>query len=220
MNSFLYCYLISVLMSFLISLISFKFKYPVHLQLFSIFLGITVITEMIANFMLDTFNLTRNYPVYNCFILLQYPLLAYYFKLIITSKSTKYVISLFMIFFPLLWLLSIILIFGLNNWNSYAVMLGDLFVIIVGARYLYELFTSDELIDFKTSPEFWIAAALIFYCCCELPITGILNCLYGETGNSLLNKILQILNIIMYSTFIYAYLCRRMTNTTKSIFSS
>jgi hypothetical protein len=216
MNWLLCCYLVTVLISFLISLISFQFKYPIHLKLFSVFLAITVCTELIANFLLDYLNLKNNYIVYNYFILVQYPLLAYFFRAIIVSKRIKNIAVLFMFIFPAFWLVTTIFVFGLNNWNSYSVMLGDLFVICVASRYLFELFTSDQLINFTVSSEFWIAAALFFYCCCEIPITGLLNYLYGDSGNSFLTSILQILNIIMYLIFIYAFLCRRMTSTTKS----
>lgn len=213
-------YLIILSISFIVSLSSFIFNYPLHLKLFCVFLGITVLTEICANFLVDFLGLQSNYPVYNCFILVQFPLLAYFFKMIISGKRTKKIIDIFCTVFPVFWLLTTIFIFGINNWNSYAVMFGDLFIICVGSKYLYELFTSERLIDFKTSTEFWIAAALIFYSCCELPITGLLNYLYGDSGNAFLTTILQILNIIMYAIFIYAFLCRRMTNTTKSSYSS
>ncbi len=200
-------------MAFAFSLLHFK-KHPLHLKIFSSFLGITLITEICANFLLNVFHLKSNFPVYNIFMLIEYPLLAYYFKLIISSKTTKKIINLFLCLFPIFWFLTTAYIFGLNGWNSYVIMSGDLFIICISARYLYELFTSDNLIDFKRFPEFWIAAALIFYSCCELPITGILN--YLAYHNTSLNNILQVLNIIMYATFIYAFLCRRMTNTTRS----
>ena len=213
MSWLLYIYITFVGFAFLASLFSFRFNYPLHLKIFSILLGITLLTEICANFLLETFNLKSNSPVYNSFLLIQYLLLAGYFRLIIESLKAKKIISLSMVVFPLFWLFTIVFIFTINHFNSYALMFGDLLIICLSARYLYELFTSDSLIDFKKSTEFWIAAALIFYSCCELPITGILN--YLVTNNTSLNSILQVLNIIMYATFIYAFLCRRMTNTTK-----
>ena len=180
-------------------------------------LAITVLTEIFANFLLGALHLNTNYPVYNCFLLVQYVTLGLYFKIIILSKRTKFIIKVFMCLFPLFWLFTDVFIFGLNHWNSYVILVGDLFIICFAARYLYELFTSEKLINFKTSPEFWIAAATIFYSCCELPITGILN--YLATNNRSLNSVLQVLNIIMYLVFIYAFLCKPI-DSTRSSYSS
>jgi uncharacterized membrane protein len=176
-----------------------------------------LLTEICANYMIDILHLESNYPVYYFYMLIQYIMLTYYFRKIISSKTMKTIIDLFLLIFPFFLLLTGIFIFNNSKrWNSYVVMAGDLFTICVSARFLYELFTADKLIDFRKSPEFWIAAALIFYSCCELPITGILNYLYYN--NSPLNGLLQILNIIMYLIFIYAFLCPT-TNFTKSSYS-
>jgi len=202
-------YISVVIVSFLCSLVSFRLHYPFHLKLISILLAITVITEIIANFFLTPFHLRSNFPVYNIYMLIEYPLLALYFRQIIISKIFKKTIGLFLILYPVLWCVIFLFVFHLNEWNSYGIMAGDLFIIIFAARYLYELFTADHLIHFSKHSEFWVAVALIFYSCCELPILGILN-FHEHNWNMTLQllTILQILNIIMYSIFIYAFLCR------------
>ena len=216
MFSLSHIYIAIVIISFLCSLVSFRLHYPFHLKLFSVFLGITALTEIIANFYIGFFHLQSNFPVYNIFMLVQYMLLAFYFRRIISSGIVKKIIDFFLFLFPVFWFITCYFIFGINGWNTYVIMLGDMFIIIVSSRYLYEIFTSNELIHFKKHAEFWIAVALIFYSCCELPITGILN--YLEQDWTLVLKleiVLQILNIVMYSIFIYAFLCR-ITTTTKS----
>jgi hypothetical protein len=204
-----YIYITIVIISFLCSLISFRLHYPFHLKLFSVFLGITALTEITANFLLTPLHLNSNYPVYNIFLVIQFPFLAFYFKQVITSKAFRKGINTFFLCYPVLWLVIILFVYGLNKWNSYGIMAGDLFVIAFAGRYLYELFTAEQLISFRKNSEFWIAIAIIFYSCCELPIMGILNFLVRDWNNTLkLLTILQLLNIIMYSIFIYAYLCR------------
>jgi hypothetical protein len=201
------------ILSFLCSLVSFRLHYLFHLKLFSIVLAITAFTEIVANFGRELFHLSSNYPVYNIFMLVQYVLLAYYYKQIIVSTTTKKIINVFLILYPLFWIFIFTFVYSLFQWNTYGVMFGDLFIIIFSARYLYELFTSERLVSLGRHAEFWIAVALIFYSCCELPITGILNYLVHDWQNNQhtilkLFSILQILNIVMYSTFIYAFLCR------------
>jgi len=176
--------------------------------LFSVFLGITTLAEIIANFFISVFHLKFNFPVYNIFMLIEYPLLAFYFSQIISSDTFKKIIISFIFFYPVLWCITFFSILKKHEFNSYGVMGGDLFIVIICARYLYELFTSTKLILFKKHAEFWIAIGLMFYSCCELPITGILNFLEQDWQMvRQLSIVLQILNIIMYSIFIYAFLC-------------
>jgi hypothetical protein len=211
-------YFIVLSISFFCSLISFRLHYPFHLKLFSVFLGITVITEICAVFLLGLFHLKTNYPVYNSFMLVEYVLYAWYFSFIIESKKIKKIVRYFIFLMPEIWMATIFLAFGMKRWDSYMVMFGDCFLIILCVINFYELFASEKLIDLKTSPEFWISVGTFVYSCCELPITGILNFL-GENYASLvsqLENVLQILNIIMYSIFTYAFLCPILTNTTKS----
>ena len=156
-------------------------------------------------------------PIYYVFMLFEYPLVAWYFRMIIKSRRARTAINIFFFAFPVFWFVTVAFIFGINSWNSYVVMVGDTFLICLCAIFLYELFTDKTLVNLKECTEFWIAAASIFYCACELPIMGILNFLtknYETLAMQLLN-VLQVLNIIMYITFIYAYLCRLKTSIMK-----
>jgi hypothetical protein len=156
-------------------------------------------------------------------MVIQYPILAIYYKQVLVSKIIRKALNVFIILYPLFWLSIFLFVYGSNQWNAYAIMVGDLFIIIFSVLYLFELFTAERLVAFAKHSEFWIAVALIFYSCCELPITGIINDLVQDwwnywnrpvkqifTGFSLttLYTILRILNIILYSTFIYAFVCR------------
>lgn len=210
-------YFIVLIISFLSSLICFRLDYPFHLKFFSIFLGLTLLTESCAVFWLPFFHLNTNYPIYNFYFLFAYLSYSYYFSLIITSKISKTFIRYFAIIYPLFWLTTTIFIFGLTKWNSYSSMLGDCFLVIISIVNIYELFISEEVIDFKRSPEFWISVGTFIYSCCEIPITGILNYLGNNYASIVyqIENILQVLNIIMYLIFIYAFICRKLTNTTK-----
>ncbi len=199
------------------SLISFRLNFPFHLKLISILIGIALLTEVFANYLLFFFHLNTNHPVYNIYILIQGCIYAIYYKLIITVKAVKRGANIFLMFFFIFWFATTFFVFGLNVWNSYAVMIGDLFIICMSAAYLFKFITSDDLLNLKHCPEFWIAVGSIIYFSCELPFTGIFNYLADnfETTTIFLYNVLQVLNIIMYSIFIYAFLCRLKTRTTK-----
>ncbi len=101
-------------------------------------------------------------------------------------------------------------IFGITKWNSYVVIAGSFFIICFSAAYYYQVFTQDELARLDNSPEFWIATGLIIFYACNLPYMGMLNFLVKNYLGLAIKflSILKILNVIMYSIFIYAFLCR------------
>jgi hypothetical protein len=209
-------YLITLNMCFGCSLISFKLHFPFHLRLFSILIGLAVATEFAVPIWLHNFHHSTNYPVYDIYMLLEYGLYAFYFKMIIQKRWMRQVIFCFIAVLPIVWVITTFFIAGFTaKWNVYMVLFGDSFAVAMCIGYFYEAFISDRLIDFKTSPEFWIAVGILFYSCCEIPVSGMLNYLeanYQPTAMVVLSA-LQILNILMYSIFIYAYLCPLKTNT-------
>ena len=204
-----YIYIVVLVISFLCSLVSFRLHYTFHLKLFSILLGITVLTELCASYLPDLLTTKTNYPAYNIFILIQGIMYAFYFRLINTSSKIKMIINLFLLLFILSWFITTIFYLGLNVWNSYLVMTGDLFIVCLCGLNLYRLFTSEDVLNLWHYTEFWIAAGSVIYFSCELPITGMLNFMSKnyESQALVLREVLQLLNIIMYSIFIYAFLC-------------
>ena len=196
---------------------SFRLRYSAPLKLFSIFLGVTVVTESCAYYLPGMMHLKTNYPIYNIFMLVEYCIYVSYFKLIIKSKKRRSLINVSFYLIPVAWFLTTFLRFGLFQWNSYMIIIGDCLVICFCVFNFYELFTAKQLRDLKSNPEFWISVGIFIYSCCELPITGLLNFLGQNFATNILYfyDILQVLNIFMYSIFIYAYLCPIKTNTTK-----
>jgi len=210
-------YIITLSVCFICSLISFRLHYPFHLRLFAVFLGISLVTEIAANLVMHALHLKSNYSIYSAFMLIEYCIYAVYFRSIIHNKKTRRFLNAFLVAFPVVWTATTFFVFGRHHWNSYVILLGDAFTTAMCVVYFREVFISDELIDFKSSPEFWIVAGLIIYSCCEIPITGMLNYLATNYVPEalLLENALQLLNIFLCIIIIYAYLCPLLTNTTK-----
>jgi hypothetical protein len=207
-------YLAVLSISFICSLIDFRLHTP-DLKLFSIFLGLTVVTETLANIAIK-FQWETNYIIYNSFMLPEYCLYTLFFRSIIRNARIKKVLTVFLMLFPVIWAATTWRL-KITTWNSYIVLIGDAATVVMCATYLFEVFVSDELIDLKTSAEFWITSGTLMYCCCEIPITGRLNFLAHDKQVTLvLEDVLQGLNIVMYITIIYAYQCRRLINIMKS----
>lgn len=206
MLTYIYTGIIGI--AFLSSLISFRLGYPWHLRLFSLLLGLTFIVEGVAVTMMKA--RVNNVGVYNTFMLVEFWAYAYYYSLIIKIRSAQKVIRWFLWLFPIFWVLAVFVLFGWKKWNSYVVVAGSLFVIYFSAVYYYQLFTQPTLVRLSRTPEFWISTGLILFYSCNLPYIGMLNFLvtnYLLLARRLMDA-LDILNIVMYSIFIYAYLCK------------
>lgn len=190
----------------LCSLVSWKYGYARHMKLFSILLGLSLITECIAT-ILKHFN-RSNHAVYSWFMLFEYCLYALFFRSLLRHRRAQRAIDIFLLVFPFTWAATTFLVFSVHGWNSYSLLLGDVFTIILCLIFFYELFTSEELRNFVEIPEFWIAAATFSYSCCEIPITGMLNYLSDnyETVAVKLTKVLQVLNILMYLIITVAFI--------------
>lgn len=198
-----------IIISFIASLATFRLAFPKHLRLFSVLLGLTALDEICILFYSRMFHLS-NLPWYNCFMGVEFWMLGYYHFLFLEKPLWRKFILGYLIIFPVVWLVLVFFIFGVMNWNSYLSILGSFFTILFSVLAYWQLFTARRLNRLRTTPEFWIATGLIIFYACNLPYLGTLNYLtrtMPEVSKKLL-VLLQVLNIVMYSLFTYAFLCR------------
>jgi hypothetical protein len=107
-------------------------------------------------------------------------------------------------------LLNIFLVQGKEAFHTYSYMAGCLFVIAGSIYYFLELFRYPQTGSIMRDPAFWITTALLFYYICVLPIFGIVNYISSipkRVGYTLV-FINQFSNIILYSLFTLAFLCK------------
>ena len=195
---------------FLTSIVSFKLNYPFHLKLLSALVGYAFLTEIWANFLIKPLHMGTNMYVYNSYILAEYWVYALYFRFILRSAIIKKIVIGFLYVFPLFWFYTTFFVFGIKGWNSYVVVAGSFFTVCFAFTYYFQVFTDREMSALNNNSEFWIATGLIFFYSCQLPYAGMLHFLntnFRPLAQNLL-VVLQILNIIMYAFFTYAFLCR------------
>jgi hypothetical protein len=199
--------------AFLSSLNSFRLDFPLHLKVFSLLLGCDFLVEFAGNFLVRPLHFTTNVPLYNVFMLVEFWTYGWFFRKVLNSPLLKKLIAYYLVLLPIFWVIVVFFVFGIGHWNSYLSIIGSLFTICMAAAFYYQLFTAPDLIRLTISPEFWIATALIIFYACDLPYLGMLNFITGEY-RSLAEKLVQVLaglNIIMYSLFTLAFLCRTRT---------
>lgn len=206
-------YIFVVGLSFLISLLSFKWNYPFQLKIFSLLLGLTFLVELFAAIIvIKYFHWKNNFPIYNSFILIEILTYAFfYYNIMQIVWMRKLIASLAFVFF-LFWVVSVFFIHGFNAWNSYVIISGGSFTVCVSLGYYYQIIQSKTEINLLSHPEFWIATGMLIFYSCQVPYFGTLNFLiknYLPLAYSLMN-VLLVINTFMYLTFIYAFLCPRI----------
>jgi hypothetical protein len=209
-------YIISLSVVTLTGLLKFRNSLPIHLKCITLMMPYILLVEIGATFFRNLINGKNVLPQYNIVLLIEFLVYAFFFKEIIISVWIKKMISIFMILFPVFWYISVFFIFKITEWNSYIFLVGGTFTIIWALIYCYQLLTSIENVSLGSCGEFWIALGIIIFYSCQVPFMGIYNFLIVNYPSLIMNfQIgLQVTNIIMYSLFTYAFLCKK-TNIMK-----
>jgi hypothetical protein len=211
-----YVYICSVCIAWISSLRSFRLDFPFHLKLFSCLLGLTALVELTAFILPTCFHIKNNW-LYNAFTLVEFWAYGFFYTWIIRKKILKRIILVFLLTFPVFWFITVFYQYGFFTWNSSVIVVGSFFSVLLPLMYYYQIITEREIIPLRALPEFWIATGMLIFYLGSLPFFGMLNFL-GRSHDGMVQKLYTVLtvqNIIMYSLFTYAFLCRT-TNTTKS----
>lgn len=200
---YLYFELISLLAS-----ITFYFRkgIPLYLKLFTPFLLITLIVEIIGwrmNEEGDDASLLLYF-----FTVLEFGFYFYALSKIIQSGRAKKVIFSLVFIYPVLSVLNIYLI-QVNTFPSVTYSLGCLLTVGICIYYFYELFHLPSSVDLVREPAFWICTGLLFYYICSFPLFGLYSLLYSTSNIILKNisTILMVMNALLYTLFTVAFLC-------------
>jgi hypothetical protein len=110
---------------------------------------------------------------------------------------------------------NIVLFQRIHTFHTITYSLGGLFVVALSVFYFFELFQRPQSVNLIRNPDFWICSGLLFYFSCSFPIYGMANTL-TLTKMPLfilnnLNAITNVLDILLYTSFTIAFLCRLRT---------
>jgi hypothetical protein len=201
-------YIYAILISFLASLLVLRQKnFPRSLKIFPIFLLVTLIVELDSVFLIN--KVGNNIAVYNIFSIIEFEFYLYIIRKIIINKRVKKVISYTMVIFPLLCLYNIFVINDIYHFHVATFSLGCLIIVIYAIYYFYELFANPSAVDLKKEPAFWIITGLLFFYTCTFPIYGLANFISGLSVIARnIGAVLVIINVILYSLFTVAFLCK------------
>lgn len=154
----------------------------------------------------------RNYWLYDLFIPLEFLFFAYLYLRAFSKNALKNFSRAYAVFFLVFAVINICFVQGLNYFDSYTLLIGSFFTVLLSSFYLYQLF-SDSGERLKANPLFWISIGLIFFYLTDLIHLGLYNYLVRRHHQAAiaLRKFLQVNDSIMYSFYSIGYICSRKT---------
>lgn len=186
----------------------FQKSVPLYLKLFPVYLLITLLVELFATLLI--IQSANNILLYNIYCIVNFCFLFFVLEEVITSRLMKRITLFATGIFILLALINLFFIQKSNVWNSISYSFGSLMVVALTIYYYLELFRRPKSVNLIREPAFWICAGLLFFYSCSFPFLGLNNFLDHAPLVIKLNlgSILMLLNILLYSLFTIAFLCR------------
>jgi hypothetical protein len=208
-------YLIPLLLSAVFSLRVFMRKWPKLFKVFSIFLWITAFFEFFAVawvFWLHKkfgFNY-YNHWIYGALITIRHLFLLYFFFNILNTPSIKKLIKQSVIPVVAFAIINYAFIQTPFALNSYTMIITSLITILLCMAFFYQILKDERIIELSKSTEVWIVSGSFLYYATTLPLFIIFNFLVKENAllMSSFYRINDLMNLIMYSSYIIAFLCK------------
>jgi len=149
--------------------------------------------------------------LYNIFTTFEFMFYFWIMRIIINNIRIRRVLVYIFFIYPLLVVLNMLFLQKGNiQFHTLTYSLGCFIVVGSAIAYFYELFQSDKSIDLARDPYFWICSGLLFFYSCGYPLFAVTN-FFAAPSNVFIqnyNSISSLLNILLYSSFIIASLCR------------
>lgn len=213
-NLLYFIYLIPLSLCAIFSLRSFRLKWPKPYRYFSIFLIITLLNEILAiSWKVYLYKVFRGTPsniwIYNIYIVPEYLFYFFFFYLILRNEVKKSIVNLLSLTYGIFSMVNLFLVQGLDNLNSYTIIVGNIVLILLSILYFNKNLNEKILLPQKSQPTFWISLAVFIFSVGSLPYFIFMNYLIKvNIGMAIaLFYILLILNTLMYSLYLIAFLC-------------
>jgi len=212
---------LSILMtSWLTSLIyHIKESKPNKLFSFAIFLLVTFIIEITGAYLSS--KVISTIPLYNIFTTFEFLFYIYTIRQFIHHPIAKKIFIYIIVVYGLAAFINIFFIQGIMVFHTITYAAGCLVVVFCAVYYFFEILFRPTPVTLVRMPDFWICSGLLFFYAVSFPIYGFTNFVMSLPHTLLknFNLFIQILNIILYTMFSIAFLCRfKVTKSPLSLY--
>jgi hypothetical protein len=204
-----YAYLIIIALSFLAGLsVYFQKGSPAYLRLFPVFLIVTLFFNAYGLYL--SLHGYHNVGIFNAYNLISTSFFLYVLRSNIVNHRIRKIVIWTLILFVSFAIWNAIFWQKMENFNNVTFALGSLFIVAFSFAYFIETFQKRYAVNLLHEPSFWICSGLIFFNTCALPYFGLIH-MIDNLPQLMLARITiaeLILNMLLYSTFAIAFLCR------------
>lgn len=211
-------YLITVLVSAIFSLKTFRLKWPLTYKLFSAFLITALITELAGTLWAydlfefqkwDPFKTGNNNWLITFLLIPQYLFFITIYYSVLKNERLKKVVAAIAILYTIFAILNLAFGQGISIINSYTHIAASFVMLFLVLAYFEQIRKDKVLINLRREPLVWISLGNFIYHLINIPFLFTINYLiksYPQIVGSFFNFYLIIL-IITYSLYIKAFLC-------------
>ncbi|WP_152269709.1 hypothetical protein [Agriterribacter humi] len=207
MNWNIYIWLI-LLGSITGALVYFKKGMPVFLRAFPVYLLTTFIIEFIGGWRSDKGLTTVS--LYNVFTTIEFVFYFWMLRYMINNRFAKKVLLHSLWLYPILVTLNKLFLQKGPQFHTITFSIGGFLIVMATITYFFELFQLNKPVNLTREPPFWICSGLLFFYACTFPVYALIN-FFQDPSNIIIKNIafvFAIVNILLYSSFIIASLCR------------
>ncbi len=181
---------------------------PFHFKLFPFFLLFSLIIEIIAGYLINIGKHTTE--LYNIWDIIYFTFYIYLMSNIISEEKARKICHKMLLGFIIFAILNISFFQQINTYNSVTYAIGCLLIVALSVYYFYELFRLKQYLVLTREPSFWITTGILFYFPCSFPLVSSANFIQNIPNISIesLQSLLLLMNILLYSLFTIAFLCR------------
>jgi hypothetical protein len=185
-------------------------------RLFVPFLFITALADVVGSYGRLVLKNSHFELVYNILLIISiafyvifftaYILMNVFRKLFIYMLSGFFVFALFNLFF----------FQGLFRYNFYSEVLGDCIIILVVGCFFYTILTNETYVGLFTDSFFWLSSGLLMFSLGSIVLyifRPVIVNYYQDTCINLGGSINDILNVILFASFITAFVCQKKTRS-------
>ncbi|MEO6682912.1 MAG: hypothetical protein ABIN48_08800 [Ginsengibacter sp.] len=174
---------------------------------------VVCIVETLSKILKAYYGFTNNHFLYNIYIVSSTPLYFYMFYNFLDPKGKfKKIYVGVSLSVTILFFYNLFFFEGFFRFNTLAIIFQQFFTTLLSVFLLFRLATSQAYFKLSSHPYFWIAAGILIFSMGTLVVLG-LNQYIRINNLTIVNKslyraIMPVLNVILYSSFTYAfYLC-------------
>jgi len=181
---------------------------PSYLKIFPFFLLLTLINELIAGYLINQGEYTTE--LYNFYNIVHFGFYIFLLSKILKSPYVQKIVLYILIGYLFFSIANLLFFQTIHTYNSITYALGCLLVVSFCIYYFFELFRQKYIVRLTREPSFWIVTGLLFYFTCSFPLLASINFMakVPEIIINNLQTLIQLMNILLYSLYTVAFLCR------------